>query len=338
MEGMFVGATSWSTENYDKFLISAAAQAVQSGVQFDCATKYTPGGAAEAARTYLIGTKSWTINDGGAEAPPFTSILDDYIADVLLAYSLNRLFTASEVCGWVTRSSDSESLEIGFVDGFVDQASILAFCGNDTGYWEWCNQAQVVGATHALNSTVASRPVICDGGVFNSDGLYFNGSSNRLTIVPYTEINLVEPIIAMYTNYIPSQTAASAYIFARNSDSSANVQYSSLVTANKASSYMQGTEPTGIGISISVDNSYQDKLVWLQKSGSGFKNYLYQGENYYNASATVASTLTARNNLNIGCRSASTDNTSGAVWFYGYLKTLIVLNSDVSISDVLKEF
>jgi surface protein len=66
MANMFAGATSWSTTNYDKFLISAAAQAVQSGVQFDCATKYTSGGAVEAARTYLQGTKGWTINDGGA--------------------------------------------------------------------------------------------------------------------------------------------------------------------------------------------------------------------------------------------------------------------------------
>jgi surface protein len=66
MANMFTSATSWSTENYDKFLISAAAQAVQNGVQFDCATKYTSGGAAEAARTFLVGTKGWTINDAGA--------------------------------------------------------------------------------------------------------------------------------------------------------------------------------------------------------------------------------------------------------------------------------
>jgi len=66
MNDMLTGATSWSTENYDKFLISAAAQAVQSNVPFKCSTKYTSGGAAEAARTYLQTTKNWTINDGGA--------------------------------------------------------------------------------------------------------------------------------------------------------------------------------------------------------------------------------------------------------------------------------
>jgi surface protein len=63
MINMFAGSISWSTENYDKFLISAAGQDVKTGVQFDCVTKYTAGGAAEAARTYLTGTKSWTIND-----------------------------------------------------------------------------------------------------------------------------------------------------------------------------------------------------------------------------------------------------------------------------------
>jgi surface protein len=70
MTGMLLGATAWSTANYDLFLIGAHNQAlttgVQSGVQFDCSTKYTSGGAAEAARAYLQGTKGWTINDGGA--------------------------------------------------------------------------------------------------------------------------------------------------------------------------------------------------------------------------------------------------------------------------------
>jgi surface protein len=66
MTNMFTGATAWSTENYDKFLISAAAQDVQTGIQFDCETKYTAGGAAEAARSYLQTTKIWNIVDGGA--------------------------------------------------------------------------------------------------------------------------------------------------------------------------------------------------------------------------------------------------------------------------------
>jgi peptidoglycan/xylan/chitin deacetylase (PgdA/CDA1 family) len=55
----------YSTINYDALLISWAGQAVQSGVTLTVYATYTPGGAAEAARTYLTGTKGWTISDRG---------------------------------------------------------------------------------------------------------------------------------------------------------------------------------------------------------------------------------------------------------------------------------
>ena len=56
-----------STVNYDATLIGWAAQdAVDSlSVHFG-GSKYTSGGAAEAARTSLIDNDSWTITDGGA--------------------------------------------------------------------------------------------------------------------------------------------------------------------------------------------------------------------------------------------------------------------------------
>ena len=66
---MLSGATAWSTENYDLFLIGAHNQALSTGIQssvsFGCSSKYTLGGAAEAARTYLQTTKGWTITDSG---------------------------------------------------------------------------------------------------------------------------------------------------------------------------------------------------------------------------------------------------------------------------------
>lgn len=58
--------TSFSQVNYDKLLISWAAQSVQSNVTFGASsTQYTAGGAAEAARNTLINTYNWTIIDGG---------------------------------------------------------------------------------------------------------------------------------------------------------------------------------------------------------------------------------------------------------------------------------
>src|SRR4030067_1075567 len=62
---MLNGATSWSTSNYDTALISWAAQNVKDGVTFRCSTKYSLGGAAEAAGTHLTTVHSWAITDLG---------------------------------------------------------------------------------------------------------------------------------------------------------------------------------------------------------------------------------------------------------------------------------
>jgi surface protein len=58
--------TSLSTTNYDALLIGWGAQIVQSGVSFGVGTvKYTSGGSAEAGRSNLVNTYSWSITDGG---------------------------------------------------------------------------------------------------------------------------------------------------------------------------------------------------------------------------------------------------------------------------------
>nr|CRH05511.1 Exported protein of unknown function. Putative lipoproteins, bacterial surface protein [Candidatus Magnetococcus massalia] len=59
--------TPMDTATYDAFLINAASQTVQSGVSWHFGgAQYTPGGAAEAARSDLVNNDSWTITDGGA--------------------------------------------------------------------------------------------------------------------------------------------------------------------------------------------------------------------------------------------------------------------------------
>jgi surface protein len=56
---------SFSRTNYDKLLVSWAAQNVQDGVTFSTSAAYTLGGTAEAARTHLIDIHAWSISDGG---------------------------------------------------------------------------------------------------------------------------------------------------------------------------------------------------------------------------------------------------------------------------------
>jgi hypothetical protein len=63
---MFSGCTL-STANYDATLIGWAAQSLNSGLSINFgSSRYTAGGAAEAARDTLINTYGWAIVDGGA--------------------------------------------------------------------------------------------------------------------------------------------------------------------------------------------------------------------------------------------------------------------------------
>lgn len=62
----FLQDSQLSTANYDNTLISWAAQNVKNNLIIHFGTsKYTLGGAAEAARTSLINDHNWTITDGG---------------------------------------------------------------------------------------------------------------------------------------------------------------------------------------------------------------------------------------------------------------------------------
>ena len=63
--GFLQSATSFSTENYDKLLISWASQNLNPNLSTYISSKYTLGGAAEAARAYIIATFNWTIVDLG---------------------------------------------------------------------------------------------------------------------------------------------------------------------------------------------------------------------------------------------------------------------------------
>lgn len=62
----FLLSETLDTTFYDNLLISWAAQSVNSGVTMHFGgSKYTSGGAAEAARNILINTYGWSITDGG---------------------------------------------------------------------------------------------------------------------------------------------------------------------------------------------------------------------------------------------------------------------------------
>ncbi len=97
-----------SQANYDAILIGWEAQAPQTGktISFGEAT-YTPGGAAEAARTSLINTYGWTITDGGPRAAQTSGFLLDDYPGAAAAYSFRQLSSSTSVVAQLSTTISS---------------------------------------------------------------------------------------------------------------------------------------------------------------------------------------------------------------------------------------
>lgn len=105
---LFLNTVGPSQANYDAILIGWEAQAPQTGksISFGEAT-YTPGGAAEAARTSLINTYGWTITDGGPRAAQTSGFLLDDYPGAAAAYSFRQLSSSTPVVAQLTTNNSS---------------------------------------------------------------------------------------------------------------------------------------------------------------------------------------------------------------------------------------
>jgi hypothetical protein len=89
-------------------------------------------------------------------------ILDSHPA--FLAYSV-RLLSSTYLgpCLRIRRSSDNAEQDIYFVNGWVDTAAILSFCGAGSGFVvTWYDQTG--NGRHATQSTAGDQPQICSSG------------------------------------------------------------------------------------------------------------------------------------------------------------------------------
>ena len=118
-------------------------------------------------------------------------LLLNFYPGAAAAYSLrllNNTYTGAAIR--VRRSSDSTETNIGFVNGQLDTASLLTFCGVGSGFvTTWFDQSG--NANNAVQSTTTSQPTIVLSGVIylqnTKPTMFFNGIgvSNDL---PFTGI------------------------------------------------------------------------------------------------------------------------------------------------------
>jgi hypothetical protein len=126
----------------------------------------------------------------GGGAPPATLLLDDY-PNAAAAYSLRKLRTAyTGDCIVVRRSSNNDTLAIGFSGNYLDTAALKTFCaGTDCFVRTWYDQS-----TNARNATqtvnVQQPQVVAGGALYYTNGKpALNANTSFRVLVTATNIS-----------------------------------------------------------------------------------------------------------------------------------------------------
>ena len=125
----------------------------------------------------------------------------DNVDGCVLGFSLYKLTNKyNGYCLQVQRQSDNATLNVGFINGYVDVALIESFCAGTTGRVKiWYNQ--FIG-NNATQSTFALMPIICTNGVFEVNGIKFvAANSSTLICTNYSSIDIANPILSLYVNF-----------------------------------------------------------------------------------------------------------------------------------------
>lgn len=130
---------------------------------------------------------SMTMFIGGEAAPPPTSYLFDTYAGAA-GYSLRQLKTGVTNCIRVRRSSDNVEQDIGFVDGFLDTASLASFLTIRDGFvTTWYDQSG--NGYNLTQSTASLQPLIYTSSAVTSSnghpGIYFNSDELQRTALSF---------------------------------------------------------------------------------------------------------------------------------------------------------
>jgi len=121
---------------------------------------------------------------GGKGANLSRPVLDQLSAAPTIAYGLRQL--SSSYAGKainVRRSSDNTAIDIGFVNGALDTATLLSFTGSGNGFvTTWYNQGSLGSSANMAQTVAASQPQIVASGVLetfnNLPAVLFSGAQD----------------------------------------------------------------------------------------------------------------------------------------------------------------
>lgn len=109
-----------------------------------------------------------------------------------VAYSLRKL--SSNYSGYaikIRRSSDSTTLDVGFLNNVLDSASIISFCSGTSGFVDtWYDQSG--NGRNAVAPTVVAQPKIYDFSLGYLGHILFGGNQYLPTTLSYTYDGLID--------------------------------------------------------------------------------------------------------------------------------------------------
>ncbi|MEN8907901.1 MAG: hypothetical protein ABF289_18270 [Clostridiales bacterium] len=205
-------------------------------------------------------------------------------------------------------------------NGNIVEADVLAWLGASEGVVKKAaNQLQ--DSNEAYQNTLADMPAITISNVFQSNGLYYDGSNSWLRINDYAAIQITEPPYSAYSNAIAYGVGEAIYSKCLNSH--INAQYF-------LAHYEHRIELWHKNINFEINNAWTELAInkimttWRDKNANGFLTHTLLNEYTH----TLGVTLTNRPNVTIGARSNAVDCSSVSVWLDGNIKTVLLFSSN----------
>jgi hypothetical protein len=257
--------------------------------------------------------------------PYSTNLFLDLYPSATIALSLRKLRTSyNGNCLRVRRSNDNTEQDIGFVNNYLDSASMKTFVGANNGFVvTWYDQSG--NGSNVTQATAASQPRIINAGVIdkmgNKPSIYFNGTSNRLQTA--TIVNLTYPLTD--GNFACFGVGGVAILtgvktFAA-SDVGSGTRLPQFIRINAAApeviSFNGATPTTDVNSNISANTIYL------------FSSFKYSGKTeIYTNNATNGSTNSNAQNIPINYAIAIGTIVSGAQYYNGNICEYISYPTD----------
>ena len=173
------------------------------------------------------------------------------------------------------------------------------------------------GGVKAYQGTYANCPFVVISGVFQTNGLKFDGSNDTLTVDEYSAINITSRPFTLYSNNIP--TGYNSMVFAKCSGTGySSCQYAQMYTDSFW--FFAGSNSSNIlSIGANKDSLNQSIMVYRANDDVYAKN-----TNKSEVHTTASRTITQESGFHIADL-----NGSSSLKFEGYIKSILVFNTDV---------